>query len=1063
MDLILCHTTVDFDALGAAVGLTRLKPGAKAVLTGGTHPAVRDFLALHRDEYALIERRSVQLAQINSVIIVDTQKRDRLGKAAEWLDLPQLKAIEIYDHHPVPQTDIPATYTQIEPVGATTTLIVEQLQQSQIQLTTAEATVMALGIHVDTGSLTFDQTTPRDGAALTWLMEQGANLRQIAQYVEPGLSPQLEKLFRQSLDLLQRQTHLGYTISWVFLNTPGHVPGLSSLASRLLEVTESDALLLGAEYQRNPKGETSQPAGLPVVRFQVEGYSPLPVGGLTVEGYENYYNKQNSKIQPSSQNNLETQTQTNFQSNHLPDSNPKGEQAWPKGHPTRTPQTNLGQKATLREQPNNLGQKATLREQPNNLGQKATLREQPNNLGQKATLREQPTTDTNLPYSKAKGEQLSTSVTKLTIIGRTRIEGTDLNQLLQPLGGGGHSQAAAVTLRDCEAQTILEQLVNQLKDQIPQPLTARDLMSSPVRTIRPNTKIKEAQRILLRYGHSGLSVVDQQDQLVGIISRRDLDLALHHGFGHAPVKGYMTKHIKTITPETSMADIQSLMVTYDIGRLPVLEDGQLMGIVTRTDVLRQLFQEELNVKQLKVDGSNLKPANLKPANIKPLLASSLWELLTIAAEKAQERGWHLYVVGGAVRDLLLADGNKPLLLNDIDLVVDGFHRSADAIAGVTLAKELRKIYRKVRLEVHGSFQTAALLWHNDPKFGSLCVDIATARTEFYPYPAANPQVEASSIRQDLYRRDFTINAMAARLTKVNPQAQLPLLDFFGGMLDLRSQKIRVLHANSFIEDPTRIYRAVRFAVRLGFEIEPQTREYIHYAIQSGVYERTKAENTKVPALQTRLKAELNYMLQAPYWQPALQLLSSLGALRCLHPTLTLDKPLWWRVRLVGRWLQRFDPKQTLRHWQMRLEVLIADLAPDERVKVAKNLQLPVDSVERLQKLEGWQGDFLESLPTCQLNSQIVHMLREYKLPTLVLIGVYSPRAIRRKIWQYLTTWRNVKAPLDGNDLRKLGYKPGAHYREILDALLEATLDRVIQDQADAKAFLAIHYPPLEKE
>ncbi|WP_287312051.1 CBS domain-containing protein [Moorena sp. SIO1G6] len=1007
MDLILCHTTVDFDALGAAVGLTRLKPGAKAVLTGGTHPAVRDFLALHRDEYALIERRSVQLAQINSVIIVDTQKRDRLGKAGEWLDLPQLNAIEIYDHHPVPQTDIPATYTQIEPVGATTTLIVEQLQQSQIQLTTAEATVMALAIHVDTGSLTFDQTTPRDGAALTWLMEQGANLRQIAQYVDPGLSPQLEKLFRQSLDLLQGQTHLGYTISWVFLNTPGHVPGLSSLASRLLEVTESDALLLGAEYQRKSKGETLQPADLPVARFQVEGYSPFPVGGLTVEGSDQHYNRQNSKIQPPSKKNLETQTQTNFQPYNLQPS----------------PDTNL-----------------------------------------------QPSTDTNLPNSNAKGEQpwpkghaTETTSTKLTIIGRTRIEGTDLNQLLQPLGGGGHSQAAAVTLRDCDAQTILEQLVNQLKDQIPQPLTARDLMSSPVRTIRPNTKIKEAQRILLRYGHSGLSVVDQIDQLVGIISRRDLDLALHHGFGHAPVKGYMTKDIKTITPETSMADIQSLMVTYDIGRLPVLEDGQLMGIVTRTDVLRQLFQEELNVKQLKVDGSNLKPANLKPANIKPLLASSLWELLTIAAEKAQERGWHLYVVGGAVRDLLLADGNKPLLLNDIDLVVDGFHRSADAIAGVTLAKELRKIYRKVRLEVHGSFQTAALLWHNDPKFGSLCVDIATARTEFYPYPAANPQVEASSIRQDLYRRDFTINAMAARLTKVNPQAQLPLLDFFGGMLDLRSQKIRVLHANSFIEDPTRIYRAVRFAVRLGFEIEPQTREYIHYAIQSGVYERTKAENTKVPALQTRLKAELNYMLQAPYWQPALQLLSSLGALRCLHPTLTLDKPLWWRVRLVGRWLQRFDPKQTLRHWQMRLEVLIADLAPDERVKVAKNLQLPVDSVERLQKLEGWQGDFLESLPTCQLNSQIVHMLREYKLPTLVLIGVYSPRAIRRKIWQYLTTWRNVKAPLDGNDLRKLGYKPGAHYREILDALLEATLDRVIQDQADAKAFLAIHYPPLEKE
>ena len=192
MDLILCHTTTDFDSLGAAVGLTRLKPGAKLVLTGGTHPAVRDFLALHRDEYALIERRSVNPKQIQSLVVVDTQKRDRLGKAAEWLDLPHLTSIEVYDHHLEAHSDVPATTLQIEPVGATTTLIVEQLQQTPIQLTTAEATVMALGIHVDTGSLTYDQTTPRDAAALAWLMVQGASVRQIADYVDPGLSAELQ-------------------------------------------------------------------------------------------------------------------------------------------------------------------------------------------------------------------------------------------------------------------------------------------------------------------------------------------------------------------------------------------------------------------------------------------------------------------------------------------------------------------------------------------------------------------------------------------------------------------------------------------------------------------------------------------------------------------------------------------------------------------------------------------------------------------------------------------------------------------------------------------------------
>lgn len=940
MDLILCHTTADFDALGAAVGLTRLKPGAYVVLTGGAHPAVRDFLALHRDEYALIERRSVNSQQIQSLVVVDTQMRDRLGKAAEWFDLPHLTSIEIYDHHLDIQTNIPATHTQIEPVGATTTLIVEQLQQTSIQLTTAEATVMALGIHIDTGSLTFDQTTPRDAAALAWLMTQGANVRQIATYVDPGLSPQLQKLLREALENLQSQTHLGYTVSWVILKTPDYVPGLSGLVSRLLELTESDALLLAAEYPQE-----------------------LKVNKLKVES-----SNSSSNLQP----------------------------------------TNL-----------------------------------------------QPATPSNLQHSNF-----------LTVIGRSRIEGNNLNELFQPLGGGGHSQAAAVRLRDVDLNSIIEQLVNQLKDQIPQPLSARELMSSPVRTIRPDTTISEAQRILLRYGHSGLSVVDENDQLVGIVSRRDIDLALHHGFGHAPVKGYMTKNVKTITPQTSMPEIEALMVTYDIGRLPVLEDGQLVGIVTRTDVLRQLHQkgsgEWAGAKVRIGSGEDSCPIPITNpqsiiTNLRDRLAPPLWELLTKAAQAAEQQGWHLYLVGGAVRDLLLAQRADTLLLEDIDLVVDGFHRCADVGAGVALAQALQKIYPNVRLEVHGSFQTAALLWHNDLVLGSLWMDIATARTEFYPYPAANPEVEASSIRQDLYRRDFTINALALRLT-ASRGGQLPLLDFFGGLLDLRSRQIRVLHANSFIEDPTRIYRAVRFAVRLGFQIEPQTEAYIRYALESGIYERSLLENSKAPALQTRLKAELKYILQAPYWERALQLLASLGALRCLHPALKLDEQLWWQVRLVNRWLRRFDPDKSLEHWQIRLEVLIAHLAPEERGKVAKNLQLPVDSIERLQQLAQAQELVVESLPAFTSHSAVVRLLRQYKLPTLVLIAVQNPRSIRRKIWQYLTSWADVQAPLNGNDLKQLGYKQGPLYRQILDTLLAATLDQVIQNETDAKAFLAEHYP-----
>ncbi len=902
MDLILCHQTADFDALGAAVGLSLLKKGAKIVLTGGAHPTVREFLALHRDEFPLIELRSVTPENIRSLYIPDTQKRDRLGKAATWFDLPNITNIEIYDHHFDLESDIPATSSNIEEVGAITTVIVELLQQQQEVTPTAfDATAMALGIHVDTGSLTYDQTTPRDAKALAWLMENGANIKTIAEYVEPGLSPQLQELLRKALSELETIELRGYKITSVLLKTPKFVQGLSSLTSRLVDLTESDALLLGHEYHKR---------------------------------------------------------------------------------------------------------------------------------------------DTN----------------KLTVIGRSRIRQINLNQLFTSYGGGGHSQAASMTTASDQTEEVFQQLVRELRSQIPEPPTARDLMSSPVRTIRPDTTIEQAQRILFRYGHSGLSVVDTTGKLVGVISRRDLDLALHHGFSHSPVTGYMTRNIKTITSDTTLPEIESLMVTYDVGRLPVLDRGELIGIVTRTDVLRQLHQdrEELEVTSKKTPALT---SCLLPT-LKNRLAHPIWELLSQIASEAQNRGWNLYLVGGGVRDLLLTEDDKPLLLQDIDLVVDGFHRATDDQAGVTLANTIQKKYPHSRLSIHGEFQTAALIWHKDPILGNLWLDIATARTEFYPYPAANPKVEASSIRQDLYRRDFTINALAIRLTsprKAEFSRKGDLLDFFGGLLDLRSRKIRVLHPNSFIEDPTRIYRAVRFAVRLQFRIEPQTEEYIRYAIDSGVYERLRLSDKQAPALTTRLRGELKYILQSNYWKPALKLLADLGALRCLHQDLQLTKKLWWEIRCVSRWLNYLDPDDNLQHWLIRLEVLISALPASERGIVGTNLQLPKDSIKRVKQLKQVEREVISKLPNCQLPSEIYKLLRPYRYVDLILVAVRTSRQNRKILWQYLTKLAKVKPILNGNDLKELGYKPSPAYKQMLEELLVATLDNEITNRTEAEALIKTKY------
>ncbi|PSR18540.1 poly(A) polymerase [filamentous cyanobacterium CCP3] len=936
MDLVLCHTTADFDTLGAAVGLTRLQPGRRIVLTGGSHPTVQRFLAFHRDEYPLIERRAVDPSQIRHLTLVDAQQPERFGPAADWITQAAKNQVPVtvYDHHPAAdeKETVAAQERTIEAVGAATTLIVEALQQQQIKPTVAEATVMALGIHVDTGSLLYETATARDAAALAWLMGHGASLSVMADYVEPGLSPTLQDLLTEALAALQVETVEGHSLAWVVLKIDRYLPGLSGLVEQLMSLAEADALLFGAYYSGSNQADSSQ--------------------------------------------GNESSTSSDQQQE---------------------------------------------------------------------------------PASKSASEDPIPQ--KLTLIGRARGRlGDHLNwgALLATVGGGGHPTAASAATTTADPEAVVQRLLEQARSLLPAQPTARDLMSSPVRTIRPDTTIREAQRILLRYGHSGLSVVDAGDRLVGIISRRDLDLALHHGFSHAPVKGYMATNLKTVAPDTPLTDIEHLMVAYDIGRLPVLREGALVGIVTRTDLLRHLHQEPLSP----VAEQSL-PARPTAASLQQTLETNLSpELLTILrqiAAAAQERGWHLYLVGGAVRDLLIDGDRASTVLPDLDLVVDGGLNSVQVGAGVELAAAVEQHFPEVDVQVHGRFQTASLVWRKDldHALAGLMIDIATARTEFYPYPAANPEVEASSIQQDLYRRDFTINALALRLT--SPGAG-QLLDYFGGLMDLHQGVIRVLHANSFIEDPTRIYRAVRFAVRLGFKLDPQTEGYIRHALASGAYTQMQRQVRRAPALQARLKNELKYILEAPYWQAALALLDQLQALRCLHDDLAMTPPLWQQLRRLSRWVERFDWAEVEPPWLLRLEGLLAAVPTEARSPLAADLHLPDRTQERLTHLDEREHRWQALMATNPAPSDLYAAFSQVDRATLLLASARHPRHLGPTIWRYLIQWAVTPALIDGNRLKALGYRPGPQFRLMLDALFAAQLNGEMTTSAEAEAWLAQHYP-----
>ncbi|MEO1589727.1 MAG: CBS domain-containing protein [Cyanobacteria bacterium J06632_22] len=946
MDLVLCHTTADFDTLGAAVGISQLQPGTRIVLTGGSHPAVQAFLALHRDAYPLLDHRAVDPTQIRSLTLVDAQTRNRLGLAAPWVDaaIERGIAITIYDHHvaapadaadqpstrAAPPADIPQAILHLEAVGAVTTVIAEALQAQGKTVSPAVATVMALGIHVDTGSLRYAQAQPRDAAALAWLMAQGADQDIIAEATETTLSEPLRQLLSLALTDSQIEQKEGYRLGWLCLQLDEFVPGLSSLTRLLMSILSVDALLLGAL------------------------------------------------------------------------------------HPTKSGHCKL------------------------------TL------IGRARTPL----------YQQAHPQTTNPALT-------SGMTGPDFAQILSTVGGGGHPQAAAASITaktdtpKTELRATFDQVLTQLRQQVPKAATIGTIMSTPVRTVWPTTTISQAQRVLLRYGHAGLCVVTDTAQLVGLISRRDIDLALHHGFGHAPVKGYMTRQVQTISPQTPIVTVRSLMITHDIGRLPVLEDGTLVGIVTRSDLLRQVHTDYMQQPQSNVSiatGPALPTAPQLTSRLQEGLSASLWSALMQIATAADQQGWQVYLVGGAVRDLLLTPAGQSLSLKDIDLVVDGGHRSPAAGAGVALAEVIQQQDPTVNIQVHGKFQTAALTWPKGTALGPLMIDIATARTEFYAYPAANPEVEASSIRQDLYRRDFTINAMAIRLT---PPQGGQLLDFFGGWLDLQQRIIRVLHPNSFIEDPTRIFRAVRFATRLGFRLEAQTQEYIHYAIASGIYtdlQRSGLPHRRLPALQTRLRAELKLLLSAPQWRAALDLLQTLGALSCIHPDLHLTPAIGQQLNRLNRWIQRFGTATPAR-WQLLLEALLADLGA-AAAEVATALDLPTDSQQRLLQLPETEGHLNRILPTCQRPSDIDHVLRPLPTPLLWLIALRHARTLGPPIWHYLLHLQAIPSPLNGHDLRRLGYAPGPHFKAMLANLRAATLDGQVNDRDTALSYIAQHYPRL---
>jgi tRNA nucleotidyltransferase (CCA-adding enzyme) len=848
VQVVVGHANPDFDAYAATIAAMKLYPGAQGVYLGSQNRNVREFHGLHQDLLDFVELRNLDIEAIDRLVMVDTREPSRIGELGDVARDPAVEVV-VYDHHPPSDDDIEDAEDRSMETGATTSILVHEIMERGVELTPLEATALLLGIHEDTGSLTYPNSTPYDAEAATYLMGVGADLEVLAQFLSRVLTSEQRALLDALLADLQLWDVHGQEVAVGFVQLSEYVDSASVVTHYLCE-----------------------DMGYRVVVACME----------------------------------------------MPD--------------------------------------------------------------------------------------------RLYVVGRSRVAEVDIADVLDHLGGGGHSQAASASMERISREQVLARVRQALEAEVRPPLTAGDIGSAPVRTVTSDTPMSEAGELMGRWGHGGLPVVDD-GVLVGIVTRKDVDKASRHGLEHAPVKGFMGSGVVTVAPDMGLDELERLLTRESIGRVPVIEGGRITSIVTRKDVLRAKHGDSYLDRGLPPVGSEATERFL--ASVEGLLPHEARDAMVGLGRLAEERGERAHVVGGFVRDMLLGRRNL-----DIDVVVEG-DGVAFAEAG---AQRLGG-----RVVVHRRFGTAVLVLEEGRH-----VDVTSARTEYYTRPGALPTVEASSLRQDLLRRDFSINAMAAC---INPACFGAIADPFGGLRDLEQGSIRVLHSLSFVEDPTRVFRAARFEQRYGFQIEPSTEGLARRCTEMGLLDEVSG---------ARIREELFEILDEEEVVPPLRRLEDFGALGVVAPDGVAPSSIPEDAERVDESLgvlgEALDPPP-----DRRLALLCAfagHAAPHEAERWARWLRLARswidatvlvarDAREVVRRLESRWSD---------RPSRLYRLLEPFPPEALSYLYAIGGEACRARIERFVRDLAQVEAAVNGDDLIALGLEPSEAFSDILRRALDDRLD-----------------------
>jgi tRNA nucleotidyltransferase (CCA-adding enzyme) len=419
--------------------------------------------------------------------------------------------------------------------------------------------------------------------------------------------------------------------------------------------------------------------------------------------------------------------------------------------------------------------------------------------------------------------------------------------------------------------------------------------------------------------------------------------------------------------------------------------------------------------------------------MKERFSERLYHLLMEFGRVGDELGYSVYAVGGFVRDLLMRVENF-----DVDIVVEG--------DGIRLAEEFEKRF-PCRIRTHKKFGTAIILFSDGLK-----IDVATARLEVYDSPAALPTVERGSIKMDLYRRDFTINTLAIQL---NPKAFGELIDFFGGMKDIKEKVIRVLHNLSFVEDPTRVFRAIRFEQRLTFQIGKHTQNLMRNAVKTGFMDRLSGG---------RVLSELILVLHEENPIPALKRMGDFHLFHFLHPHIKFDEEveaLFEQIHHVITWFDLLFLEESYERWVIYFYGLIDFLKEEEidslcrRLAMNEKLHKKVVDGKRqadqaLLQIFSWIHE--DHHPKRSEIYSILHPLSTEE--KLFMMGKTTQTETRRYISLYFTQLKDMKPMLKGADLIQMGIKPGPSIKKTLTHLLKARLDEQVITRQDEMEYLS---------